>query len=85
MNVAVEAPAGTVTDEGVVSNADVSDNATINPPAAAGLESVTMQAVLALEPRLAGVHCRFVVPAGAVTATEALTEEPFSDAVIVAA
>jgi hypothetical protein len=56
LNVAVVAPAATVTDAGTVSNALLLASATLEPPAGAVCVSATVQVLTALCPKLAGLH-----------------------------
>ena len=58
LNVAVAAPAATVTDAGTVSEALLLARVTADPPAGAVCDSVTVQVLTALWPRLAGLHER---------------------------
>ena len=74
-------PAPTVTDSGVVNSAESSDSVTVAPPV---LETVTVQVVLALEPRVAGLH---VNPLTVIAVTSEMVAGwvlPFSVAVMVA-
>ena len=57
VNVALEAPAGTVAEAGTVTKALFDDSATIAPPANAGNSSVTVQVELPPDATLAGEHC----------------------------
>jgi hypothetical protein len=56
LKVAVVAPAATVTDAGMVSKALLLANVTAEPPVGAAWVSVTMHALTALCPRLAGLQ-----------------------------
>ena len=56
MNVAVVEPASTVTEVGVVRSALLLDSATRAPPAGARVESVTVQLLDVLGPRLTGLQ-----------------------------
>ena len=56
LNVAVVAPAVTVTDAGTVSEALLLASVTAEPPAGAVCVSVTVQVPAAFCPRLAGLH-----------------------------
>ena len=58
VKLAVVAPAATVTDAGTVSAALLSETVTLEPPAGAAAERLTVQFDLAPEARAAGVHCR---------------------------
>jgi hypothetical protein len=51
-------PAGTVTEVGVVSRAELSETVTAVPPVGAAFERVTVQVLLALEPRLVGAQVK---------------------------
>jgi hypothetical protein len=55
---AVVAPAATVTEAGTVRIALLLDSVTVTaaPPVGAALDRVTVQALVALDPRLAGAH-----------------------------
>ena len=77
--------AGTVTEAGNVRTLAIApEMATVAPPAGAALVNVTVQVVLALETRVAAVHCREEIRTGAVRDTVALLEKPLRDAVTVA-
>ena len=52
------APAGTVTDVGIVRAAALSVSVTTVPPVGAGFDIVTVHLVLLLGAKLAAVHCR---------------------------
>ena len=56
LNVAVVAPAATVTDAGTVSEALLLARVTLEPPVGAVWVSVTVQVLTALCPRLVGLH-----------------------------
>jgi hypothetical protein len=56
LNVAVVAPADTVTDAGAVSKVLLLASATLDPPMGAVWVSVTVQVLTALCPRLVGLH-----------------------------
>ena len=58
VKVADDAPAATVTVEGLVKAELVSEIATEAPPAGAAAVKVTVQEALDPEARLVGVHCR---------------------------
>ena len=66
-NVAIVAPAGTVTEAGTVRSAVLLDNKTWAPPEGAGDESVTVHVELAPIPRLAAVHPIELKTAGVVS------------------
>ena len=74
LKVAVEAPAKTVTEAGVVIAELLSDTVTTDPPAGAACASVTVQVELAPDAIVAGVHCNpvTVLAAGALMVTEAV-------------
>jgi len=57
---------------------------TAAPPAGAALARVTVQVVLAFDPRVAVAHCREETSTGAESVRFTGAEEPFSDAVTVA-
>ena len=83
VKLAVEAPAGTFTEAGTVSEALFEDNAATEPPAGAGAEIVTVQVALAPEAMVAGEHVRLDT-AVAVTVSDAVAVVAFSEAVSVA-
>ena len=83
MNVAVGAPAGTVTEPGTLTKALLDDNATTEPLPGAGAEIVTVQVVFAPEATVAGEHVRLDT-AAAVTVSAAVAVVAFSEAVSVA-
>jgi hypothetical protein len=56
LNVPVVAPAVTITDVGTVSDALLLVSVTLDPPARAIWDSVTVQVLTALCPRLVGLH-----------------------------
>jgi hypothetical protein len=56
VNVAVVAPDDTVTDAGTVSSVLLLASVTVDPPAGAVCVSVTVQVLVALWPRLVGLH-----------------------------
>jgi predicted deacylase len=77
-NVALEAPATTLTDAGVVTTALSSANTTRLPPAGAALFSVTVQVAVAPEAKLAGAHTSDVTCATALRLIEDVVElEPY--------
>jgi hypothetical protein len=83
VNVAVEAPASTVTEAGTLTEALLEDSATVEPLAGAGAEIVTVHVELAPEATVAGEHVRLdTVVAVRVSCVEA--DVPFSEAVTVA-
>ena len=83
-NVADEALAATATESGTVRTCALEVSATDAPGEGAGLESVTVQELLALAVRLDDAHWRAEIRAGETSATEAVWEDPFSVAVRVA-
>jgi hypothetical protein len=56
LNVAVVAPAATVTDAGTVSKVSLLASVTLDPPAGAVWVSVTVQVLTPLCPRLVGIQ-----------------------------
>jgi hypothetical protein len=76
--------AGTLTEEGTVTDGTLLESATTQLPTE-DLDRVTVQVVLALEARLAAAHCKAERVAGATRERVADVEEPFSVAVRVAA
>ena len=74
LNVAVVAPAGTVTDAGTVSEALLLASVTLEPPVEAVWVSVTVQALTALCPRLAGLQATPDTRTGATRLTAAVCE-----------
>ncbi|MGD0616308.1 MAG: hypothetical protein ABSB67_01450 [Bryobacteraceae bacterium] len=83
VNVAPEAPAGTVTEVGTPTKALLDDNATTEPLPGAGAEIVTVHVALAPEATEIGEHVRLDT-AAAVTVRDAVAVVPFSEAVRVA-
>jgi hypothetical protein len=83
VNVAVEAPASTVTEAGTLTEALLEDSATVEPLAGAGAEIVTVHVALAPDSILAGEHVTLDT-AAAVTVSDAVAVVPFSEAVSVA-
>jgi len=73
-NVAVVALAATVTDAGTASEELVLDSAILAPPAGAGRVKVTLHAVEAFGPRLAGLHESEETNTGATKLTVELAE-----------
>jgi hypothetical protein len=84
VNVAEVPLAGTVTDAGTVSEALLSERATLDPPAGAALFRVTVQVVEAPEFTLVGLHAKLETKIGATRLNGALWEAPFKVAVTVA-
>ena len=84
VKLAVEAPAATVADAGVVMAELLSDSVTTEPPVGAAADNVTVHVELAPAATLVGEHASLVsVTAGAVTVTAAVAELPFKAAVMV--
>ena len=84
VKLAVEAPAATVADAGVVMAELLSDSVTAEPPVGAAADNVTVHVELAPAATLVGEQASLVsVTAGAVTVTAAVAELPFSAAVMV--
>ena len=84
VKLAVEAPAATVTEAGVVSAELLSERATAEPPLGAAADNVTVQVELAPEATLVGEHVSLLtVAVGAVMVTAAVAELPFNAAVTV--
>jgi hypothetical protein len=69
LNVAVVAPAGTVTDAGTASEALLLASATLDPPVGALWVSVMVQVLIALWPRVAGLQVTAETSTGATSAT----------------
>ena len=84
VNVAVVAPDDTVTDAGTVSSTLLLASVTVDPPAGAVCVSVTVQVLVALWPRLAGLHATPDTSTGACRLIEAVCELAPSVAVTVA-
>ena len=84
LNVAVVAPAATVTVPGTVSVALVLASATLAPPAGAACVKVTEHALEAFCPRLVGLHASEDTRADATRLTVAFAELPLYVAVMVA-
>ena len=84
LKVADVAPAATVTDVGVVSDALSLDSATEDPPAGAALVKVTVQVLAAPETRLVGLQATAETRTGATRLMVAVWEELFRVAVTVA-
>jgi len=84
VNVALLAPAPTVTDEGTVSSVLLSDTATAVPPAGAAPESVTVHVLLPDELRLAGEQLNDVSDTGTIRLIAAVRDTLPSVAVTVA-
>jgi hypothetical protein len=74
LNVAVVAPAATLTDAGTVSEALVLDSAMLAPPAGAACVKVTVHVVEAFGPRLAGLHDSAETSTGTTRLTVELAE-----------
>ena len=84
LNVAVVAPAVTVTDAGTVSEVLLLASVTLEPPAGAIWVSVTVQVLTALCPRLVGLQARVDIRTGASRLIAAVWELLPSVAVTVA-
>jgi len=77
--------ADTVTETGAVNmGAALFETVTTAPPVGAAFERVTVQAAVALAPRLAGVHCKDETRTGATREMVVEAEDPLSEAVRVA-
>ena len=84
MKLAEVEPAATVMDAGTVSAGLSSATATAKPPEGATPDSVTVQADVAPDARLAGEHCKAdTVGGGGVTVTDAVLEPALTDAATV--
>jgi len=83
MNVAPEAPAGTVAEAGTLTVRLFEESATTEPLAGAGAEIVTVHVEFAPEATVAGEHVRLDT-AAAVTVSDVVTVVAFSEAVTVA-
>ena len=77
-------PAAAVTDAGTVRAGLSEESATVDPPAGAACDNVTVQLDVAPETKAAGVHWRLVTVTGAIV-SEVVAELPFSEAVTVTA
>jgi hypothetical protein len=85
VNVAVVAAAATVTVDGRVRTFAIAPPiVTAAPPAGAAADSVTVQVVLPLGPRVPVAHCTEETRAATLRERLALLEEPLSEAVTVA-
>jgi hypothetical protein len=84
LNVAVVAPAATVTVPGTVSNALLLPSVTLEPPVGAVCVKVTVHVLTALCPRLVGLHARVDINIGATRLIVAVFELVPSVAVTVA-
>lgn len=85
VNLADVTPDATVTEAGTLSAAALSARVIFCPPDGAALERVTVQVVLAFDPKLGEAHCKDEIEeigAGAVNIIAALDEEPFRVAVM---
>lgn len=85
LNVAVVAPAATVTPVGAVSTALLLESEIVVPPAGATWVKVTVHALELLGPRLVGLHAREERAKPVVRFSVALWERPFRVAVTLAA
>jgi hypothetical protein len=74
VKVALVAPAATVTEAGTVSSVLLLARVTAAPPGSAGWVVVTVQLLVALWPRLAGVQATEDTSTGASRLTEAVCE-----------
>ncbi len=85
VNVAVVAPAATVTEAGTVSAVVLLlFSVTLDPPVGAACDNVTVQLDVPAELTVVGVHCTAVTVTVGDTVSEAVAEPPFSVAVTVA-
>lgn len=85
MNVAVVAAAATVTDDGTVRTLAIEPPiVTAAPPVGAAVDRVTVQVVLAFDPRVPVAHCSEETTAARLSESVALLEEPLSEAVTLA-
>ena len=85
VNVALVAAAATVTDDGTVRTLAIAPPiVTAAPPAGAAADRVTVQVVLAFEPRVPVPHCSHETTAATLRERVALLEEPLSEAVTLA-
>jgi phage tail sheath gpL-like len=76
--------AGTVTEAGTVTLLLLTASPTVDPPAGAVWDSLTVQVVLALGKSVVGAQVREVTVSGATSEIAADWEDPFKDAVVVA-
>jgi hypothetical protein len=83
VNEAVVALATTLTDAGTVNDELLSAKVTVEPPAGAALESVTLQVEVPADGIDIGVHNKFVIVSDGVTVTEVVADAPLKLAVIV--
>jgi hypothetical protein len=74
LNVAVVAPAATVTDAGTVSQVLLLASVTLDPPVGAVWVSVTVHVLTALCPRLVGLHATVETSTGVSRLTVAVCE-----------
>ena len=81
LNVALVAPAGTVTDAGTVSEALLLVNVTVDPPAGAVWVGVTVQVLTPPGPRLTGLQATPETSTGASRLIVAVWELPPREAV----
>ncbi|NWF84226.1 MAG: hypothetical protein HXY18_10390 [Bryobacteraceae bacterium] len=84
VNVALEAPAATVTEAGTDSSELLSDTDTVTPPVGAAPLRVTVQVLLAPEESVVGAQASVETDSGTISAMEAVWELPFSVAVTTA-
>jgi hypothetical protein len=73
VNVVVVLPDATVTDDGTVNAAALSESVTVAPPV---FDAVTVQVELAPDPRLVGLHCSDETVTGATTVSVAVCVVP---------
>jgi hypothetical protein len=85
VNEAEVAPAATVTEDGTVRAALLSETATVRPPVGAAPERVTVHAEVPPELIVEGEHNRLLITASGVTVTDAVLEDAFELAVTVTA
>lgn len=83
-NVAEVAFRGMLTAAGTLSGPADDDSATVTPVPLAALVKPTVHVVFELESKLLAAHCSVEISGGAVKFIDAVCEEPFSEAVIVA-
>jgi hypothetical protein len=79
-----EVPPGSLMDEGIVSAAVLAVSATGVPSAAAPLDIVTVQVVLALDARLPASHCTLLSETGVISEIAMVWEPPPEDPVMMA-
>lgn len=84
MKVAVVPATATVTDAGTLRTLAIAPAIVTVAPVGAALVRVTVQVVLAFDPRAPPAHCKEETSTGAESVRLTGAEEPFSDAVTVA-